>query len=699
MKKFFAAVIFFSSLFLTNAFAQIKVLSPAEGVWANKQMLCIDNSDGAEYYYSLNGEDPVSSGFAYDNPVLIDLTGPVQIRIKKSGKKNQEIKINYTVEPDNAYDADYSQFIDSFYDTGIINYTAGSEIYIPYNLYYTMGLPPDSFIEGQPVSIAENTVISMNIPCVVMDKNNGKKWRFIIRTFPQNQGVFTQNDVPFEITDWSTISFLDDNYIYRIDDEYWELPKESKTLDRSVPHRIQWQSIAYEQGNPIETFELPAKPKIRKDVLENGSITYTIDGDQSYQMSILSPDGEYQEFFTEIGADTFYGNSIKGKFTIGIFSNSVYQGDMSVDYEINKKPPRVPEIAVKNPEVFYSRQSIAGLIVGQDDAELYVSVSEPFVIEQTDETYSPHSEVLLSIPQKDFVLVNGSNYRFNLEPMTQGACYYKVMAYSKKDSVTSAVTEYSVIIDKYNYYYDESYTGEDSDGTRDRPYNNFTQCLSSINNGRFALLMINGEMHIPSGKNDLLSNCTFVNVNGAEIIFEENASIVVKGSTLTIQDFTLLYEHGRSSSSTKMANLIKLENAVLDMDNCQIGAVFGKNAYLFDLSNSTLNVTNSIISVSAEEYVSFTNGLKSRITIGKSIVNASGKTCVGISLYEGDVKITESSFKVTGSIGRIAELFGVKGTVTQNTFKAELPVVKNAEPIYQDKKTKIFQSNNESYGF
>lgn len=699
MKKIFALIVLFSSLFVSNAFAQIKVLSPIEGNWANRQMLCIDDSDGEEYYYSLNGEDPVSSGFAYDSPVLIDLTGPVSIRIKKSGKKNEEIKINYTVEPDNAYDADYSQFIDSFYDTGILNYTAGSEIYIPYSLYYSMGLPPDSFIEGQPVSIAENTVISMNIPCVVMDKNNGKKWRFIIRTFPQTQGVFTQNDVPFEITNWNTISFLDDNYIYRIDSEYWELPKDSKTLDRSVPHKIQWQSIAYEQGNPIETFELPAKPEVRKSTNDDGSITYTIDGDESYQMSILSPEGEYQEFFTEIGADTFYGNSVKGNFTIGIFSNSVYQGDIKVDYEINKKPPRVPEILVKDPQTFYSRQSISGSITGQSDAELYVSVSDPFLIEDTSEVYSPHSELLLSLPTKDYTLVNGTNYRFNLEPEVNGACYYRICAYSKKDSVVSAVAEYSVIIDKYNYYYDESYTGEDSDGTKQRPYNNFTQCLTSINNGRSALLKISGSMHVPSGKNDLLSNCTFINDYAAEIIFDENASIVVKGSTLTLQDFTLLYEHGKSSSATKIASLIKLENAVLDMDNCQIGAVFGKNAYLFDMSNSTLNITNSIISVSAEEYVSFSNGLKSRITISKSIINTSGKTCVGISLYEGDVKLTDNSFKVTGTIGRVAELFTVNGTVTGNTFKAELPAAKNSDPIYTDKKTKLKQSKNESYGF
>lgn len=698
MKKIIAAL-FFSLFFVSHVFAGINVLSPIEGVWSNKQMLCIDNSDGAEYYYSINGEDPVSSGLAYDDPVLIDLTGNVTIRIRKAGKKSEEVRINYKVEEEKAYDADYSQFIDSFYDTGILNYTAGSEIYIPYSLMYSMGLPPDSFIEGQPVSIAENTVLSNYIPCVVYDSQKELKWRFIIKTFPQSRGVFTQYDVPFEITDWETISFLDDNYIYRIDSEYWELPKDSKKLDRSVPHRIQWQSIAYEQGNPIETFELPAKPKIKENIQDDGSITYTIEGDESYQMSILTKTNEYQELFSEIGADTFYGNSVKGSFTIGIFTNSVYQGDMKVDYEINKKPPCVPQIQIKDKDVFYSRQSLSGVITGQEDAELYVSISDPFVIEDVTQAYSPYSEIFSSIPQKNFVLVNGSDYRFNLEPLKEGACYYKVMTYSKKDNVPSAVNEYSVIIDKYNYYYNESYTGPDPDGTKDKPYNSFTQCMSSINTGRFALLRINGQMHIPSGKHDILANCTFVNENQAELIFEENAGLVIKGSTLSIENFTLLYESGKSSGNAKISSLIKLENSVIDMNNCQIGAVFGKNAYLFDMSNSSLNINNSIISVSASEYVSFSNGLKSRINISESIINVSGKTCVGISLYEGDVKITGSSFKVTGSIGRVAELFTVKGTITKNTFRAELMQEKNSNPVYTDKNTKVKISDNENYGF
>lgn len=699
MKKYFSTFVLISFIFISQLYAQIKVLSPIPGVWANKQMLVIDNSDGEEYYYSLNGQDPISFGFAYDNPILIDLTGNVSITIKKAGKSKEQVKINYTVQTDKAYDTDYYQFIDSFYDTGVLNYSAGSEIYIPSNLYYSLNLPPDSFIPGQSISISENTVLEDFVPCVLYDDQKDTKWRFIIRIFPQNQGIFTKEEVPFEIVDWDTIYFLDDDYIYRIDTEYWELPKVPKKIDRSVSHRLQWQSIDYEQGNPIQTFELPPKPSVQKSVSEDGGITFSIQGDSSYQMGILSDKDDYQELYSEIGADTFYGNNINGELTIGVFSNSVYQGNLKVAYEVNKKPPSIPFIEMNAPDSFYSRQSLAGTIIGQQDSELYVSISKPYLLPSDSETYSPESEIFRELPEEDFNLINGNEYRFLLDPIAEGACYYHVRAYSKKGNVTSSITEFSIIIDKYNYYYDESYNYDDCDGTKNRPYNNFEQCFSSINNGRNAVLNIIGTMHIPAGKNNILSNCTFVNLDNAQLVFEDSSSLIVKNSTLSLKNFTIIYQNESSLLDSKITNLFKLENSVLDIFDCQIGANFGKNAYLIDMTNSYLNIQNSIISVSATDYVSFVNGSKSHLYISKSNVNTSGKTCVGISLYEGDIKLLENSFKVTGSIGRISELFDVKGSITNNKFTAELPVVKNSEPVFSNNIKDITISDNESYGF
>ena len=58
MKKSFLLflVIFLRSFFLF-ASDKSRILSPSEGVWANKQCLFVDLKDGEECYYSLSGAD------------------------------------------------------------------------------------------------------------------------------------------------------------------------------------------------------------------------------------------------------------------------------------------------------------------------------------------------------------------------------------------------------------------------------------------------------------------------------------------------------------------------------------------------------------------------------------------------------------------------------------------------------------------
>ena len=61
MKKliFLLLSIFFS----TAVFANLKVISPIEGTFANRQMLVLETDGTGECYYSLNGSDPETFGF------------------------------------------------------------------------------------------------------------------------------------------------------------------------------------------------------------------------------------------------------------------------------------------------------------------------------------------------------------------------------------------------------------------------------------------------------------------------------------------------------------------------------------------------------------------------------------------------------------------------------------------------------------
>lgn len=700
MKKLLIAVSFVLCI-TANLFSQIKVISPIEGEWANKQMLVIDNSEGGEYFYSLNGEDPATSGFAYDGPVLIDLQGDVTLRISTGGKIKQEKTVIYKVTPTAFYEKPYADFIYNFADTGIINYTAGTYLDIPVQLNYAIGMDSLSYIPGQRIFISDNNVLSSYTPCFIQDPETETKWRFVIRTLPQSAGVFTRREVPFYITDWNTITFTDENLIYKIDSEYWELPRESKTLDRSVDHMIYWQSLTYEQGNPIESFLLPAKPKLKQLYEYEGNLTIRIDGDDSYLMSVISEgENDYQELFSEIGIDTFYGDKIKGEIVIGLFANSVYQGTIKTSYSVNKRPPSNPVIKT-NAKAFYSRQEVSGSIKAESGAELYVSVSEPYVISNLAESYTKNSVEFLDLPQGDFQLIKGGEYKFTLDYTGAGASYFKIIAYTKEDEKVSSQTEYSVIIDKYNFYYDESFDAADSysDGTPLHPFNNFKACFDEINRGRNAMLNITGQMHVPSGKFDVLSNCTFINALDGEIVFAPDSTIVAKGSTLSLENFTLLLNSNAKSESDKIGMMFKLENSVLDIKNCQIGAVFGKNGLFADSYNSAINLHDTIISVSASKYAACVSGVKTKLNIQKSIINTIADTSVVFSINEGDVKLKDNSFKVTGLIGRIAELFSVTGNVSSNTFKGDIRKNSGASPVFKDSKSGVVIGSNETYGF
>ena len=314
-RKLLIFILIIFAFALQPLFAEIEIISPAEGQWSNKQMLVIDNSVGGDFYYSIDGADPATFGFAYDGPVLLDVTGDVNLNIARftpDGKKEAAC-IRFSVLPDDAAKTAYHDFVQTFFDSGILNYSAGSEIVIPSELFYCLELPARNYIPGRIISLSENCVLSRYVPCSIIDKKLNKSWCFVIKTFPQNAGIYSKRDVPFEISDWDTINFVNQNYIYKIDSEYWGLPSEPRKIDRSVSHMISWQPLEYDAANPIEFFVLPPRPEIIYSENPDGSIDYSIKGDESYTMSIWNPlSSDYSELFSKIGIDAFYGDRVDG---------------------------------------------------------------------------------------------------------------------------------------------------------------------------------------------------------------------------------------------------------------------------------------------------------------------------------------------------------------------------------------------------
>lgn len=681
-----------------NLFAEINLLSPVAGTWSNKQILVIDNTQKGDYFYSINGSDPERFGFAYDGPVLLDMNGDITLKVTfvaRNGKK-ESTSVNYRVVENDAYAAPYGVFISSFYDSGLLNYSAGSVITIPGNLQYSLGLPPDSFINGQDLVLAENSVLTRCVPCVIWDKTVDLKWRFVIQTFPQTAGIYSRRDVPFEIKDWDTITFTDKNLIYKIDSEFWELPKKARKIDRTQSHMISWQNLEYEAGNPVEFFVLPPKPEICSKTNEDGGVTFYFDGDDSYAMSVLSAnENQYQELFTELGADTFFGDRVAGKLNVGIFTNSVYQGQMELEYRVDKRPPADPMIT-SNVQSFYSREPVQARVQAEQNSKVYVAVSEPFKIPSADAYFDQNDPVFQNVTAEDFQLINGDHKDILLKATGDAAVYYKIRAYSKSGENTSQIAEYSVLIDQYNYYFDASSKSEIADGTKQNPFKDFDKCLEAVNKSDSVCLKVKGDVVVPAGKHQLSSNIAFVNDGNACLVFEGDSSIIAKNAGIEFSDFRIRSKKGNAST---IIPLFKLENSVLTFTNCEAGLEMGKNGTFIDSYKSVVNMGQSIVSVSAVSYASFISAVQSHISIKGSTLSAVADTCVLISSNGGEVACVSNSMKVSGKAGRVAELFSAEGLFEKNLFNAQLSKNSKMAPIYSDKTTSLFSKGNQNYGF
>ena len=62
-----------------------------------------------------------------------------------------------------------------------------------------------------------------------------------------------QEIIPYSIDRDGTFTFTGDFLIYQIDDEYWSADKNPRKLDMRQDHIVRWQSMAYEEGNPVSS--------------------------------------------------------------------------------------------------------------------------------------------------------------------------------------------------------------------------------------------------------------------------------------------------------------------------------------------------------------------------------------------------------------------------------------------------------------
>lgn len=675
-------------------------MNPVNGTWANKQILVVNLPDTSNAYYSLSGEDPETSGFAYDGPVQIDLDGEVKVLvaiIDKAGNKTLE-EVSYKVEAASLPEEENAfHFLETISSKGLIDYSTGEVFSIPASLDYCFGKEKFNFEPGTDISMNKNSVLERAIPCTVTDGN--AFWRFVINVHPVSTGLFTRKDVPFTITDWEKITFNDKSQIYKIDDSWWKQPKEPVKLDRSVNHMISWQSVDYAEENMIKFFMLPPKPMISNTTYGDGQVTITVSGVEGYKFGIFETDGSVGELFDQISIDTFKGDEFKGELSAGIFFDSVYQGRIPVKFDVRKRMPVQPEIR-SSAEGNFSRKNVNIEISSPEKNKIFVNVSGPVILE---ENYSVSSQDLLfDLSESEYFQLKKKS--FVLSPSSDGAAAYRIQAYSV-DSFgnKSKISQYSVIIDKCNFFIDGTAVSDEqiarANGSSESPYSSLRDVLPIIRQNNYVHLRLKGDVFAPNEKIVIDSNVQIDGNSDSRLLVGPKTCFQIRNSSFSVSNILVtLSEHNNDAGSSSLFNV---DRGVLYLENVELSCVFGKNGTVVNSDNSVVQIKNSGITSTAEIYSCGVAAVKSKINVKDSRISTVAGTAVNFSSQGGLFELNNSTCKVTGTMGRIAELFDTHSTITDNVFSGDLKKGKgNNKAVFEDSKNlSIDYSRNIESGF
>ena len=324
-------------------------------------------------------------------------------------------------------------------------------------------------------------------------------------------------------------------------------------------------------------------------------------------------------------------------------------------------------------------------------------MSEPLTLDKSDLSYTADNPVFKNLPLGSWKKSKDNTFSIRWSQNGLNPVYYKVAAYSKTDENKSSPIEFAVVIDQSNYYFDAAGEEEGANGTSAHPFTKFSQLAEALGKQRVVKLSVKGEMEIDKAYN-VSANFEVINGDDARLKFGPEGSLVIKASTFEISDCRITKSAENSKKS--IVPLIKLENSVLTMKNCVIGAEFGRSGTVIDASNAIINISDTIASATAVSYVSFISGVKSRLSIKDTSISTNAETSVVNSANGGNITAQKNEFTVSGSNGRVAELFGLTALFKDNKFKANISNhASKTQPLYVNKATKLTDENNSVQGF
>lgn len=691
-----------------SCFAE-RIVSPVAGVFSNKQFLVINLNEGEEAFYSSSSSNPLESGFAYDGPVLINQADDIVLKVtvlshrEDSSPLQEEYEIKYTVEENKSSFEEGSAealFIKKITRNGFITVSEGSSlssIVIPESLKYAFGDEKEkNFLSGTALSLSSKNCLSRIVSCTVKDEK--AQWRFLINVKGRTSEKLVQNeDFPFRITDWKTIEFTGKNLIWKIDDGNWSASSKPVVVNRRKAHVLSWQSVAYDEKNPVETYVLPAKPELEK-VYDNRAAIFSLKGDESYKLQLVSAgngeDVKNPFLYTQVCLDSFEGEELSGLAQFAVYSNGIFQGTFADVYEVDKEPPPSP-VFLASKEGFYSRSDVELKIAGEYGSTVYVAFTGPHSLSEG--TYSENSPLLdqYKCLSEDFKPYDYKTFR--LRGGKKAAAFFKFASYAVDSAGNkSPVSEYKLIIDKFNYFIDFSSAAENADGSGARPFNNLNQVLKVINDSEYSHFFVTGNFNFTGGETVISSNCSFTGTGEAasKITFDKDSFLTVKNSAVSFVNCLMEKNVEPSGLNNDKADsrMISLVNSAFELDSCQIYAALPESGLIISSEKSTVSLHSVQVSAQAPSYACLISSADSEIKAADCEFYSAASSSSLFSILNSSLELTETKCSIYAHMGRIIEAVSSNLRLNKNTFSSSFDSVRqNSNLIYKDSKTLVLE--------
>ena len=684
--KFLFCLLFVLSTFgfaRTFAYTKADVISPVAGVWANCQSLVLDLPSGAEAFYSLSEEDPAVSGFAYDGPTLLNVSGNVHLMllVVYEGGLSEKIDVRYTVTPQKTPD-----YIDLSESDAFVRIDASRFIDIPQTVSYTFG-NSSSLFSGKRLILQRKTIFERFVPLVLYDGQ--VPFRYVLLC-GGDDGVLNETqaqtqsgtaDSILEFYDWNYFSFKSSVPVeYRIDDQNLrESRSERIYIQRGKDHVIYWRQK--QSADPFTEVLVPAKPSvvgIPEAPAVNTAVRLSL-SDPRFSFGCASGGGKTR-CASVCTIDTLDGDSFGFSRDIDIYYNGIKQGSMRPSFIIDKIPPSSPVITASDNRA-YVRKSV--LLNFSNTDTIYYCLKEPFSAAEgfTVQRIKELNSASVPLSSDDFVKLTSRD--MVLESSDTHALFYTLHAYAQDVAGNRSETVvFQTVIDPLNYYVRGKANGSSlpvssakrpafADGSPDHPFGDFSALFEVLKTTSAPFVRCVAEGVCTDIPPLFIERDMEICGNGkTRLIFEKDAFIKVKNCTFTLKDCTLEQNY-RSSNGLYQNKLLEAENAVILLSGDELICKGSGSTSCISMRNSSLEITDSGVTVEALSYACGIHAEFSVLAAKNIRTVVLSETAVGMSANHSSVLLNASSFTLAAHLARALEFSASGFTLMNNSFVSQ----------------------------